>query len=134
MSYKKLKQKLLSTSEGKVETFKMQLAFALHDWHVRKGYCAEQICELVSLSVKDLILLQTGDLDLTLSQILKIAEVIGAGLEVKLSAGEKLTEQQHLSNAELIRQLQARYRRFVHWRNVTCQNVYTMSVSHTPKE
>lgn len=90
MSYKELKQKLISTPEGKVETFKMQLAFALHDWQVGKGYCAEQVCELMNLSVKDFTLLQTGDLDLALSQILKITEVICARLEIQLSTGEKV--------------------------------------------
>lgn len=84
MSYKQLKRDLLSTSEGKVETFKMQLAFALQDWQIGKGCYAEQVCEILNLSVKDYILLQTGELDLTLSQVLKITEVIGVMVDIRL--------------------------------------------------
>jgi len=87
-NYKQLKQNVRSTLEGTIESFKMKLAFALHDWLNHRRYSDKELGELLGIPTEDVLPLFLGDLDLTLSQILKITEVIGVGVDIYLEDKE----------------------------------------------
>lgn len=87
MSYAALKNKLLSTNQGKVEAFKMNLSFALGDALKEKAFPVEvfsdwHLARILELDSSQLDSLLTGDLDLTLSQVAYILDILGKKLTI----------------------------------------------------
>ena len=92
MSYKQLKKELLSTPEGSVESFKIKLAFALTDFLKRNKashlLSDRHLASRLGLGLTEIDQLLQGELDLTLSQVLRITKVIGVKVDIRLEGIE----------------------------------------------